>query len=109
VFCYTLLNYGSVRSRSYHGERVAYGVVVLQALLGDDAAAEPGELREWYEGLGADLTLRGLGVDAVDDAIDAIAGDVESKLDDAALAVPASRVEVAGAVRRVERLGVDPE
>ena len=109
VFCYTLLNYGSVRSRSYHGERVAYGVVVLQALLGDDAAAEPGELREWYEGRGAALTLRGLGVAAHDDTIDAIAGDIESKLDDAALAVPASRVEVAGADRRVERLGVDPE
>jgi glycerol dehydrogenase-like iron-containing ADH family enzyme len=109
VFCYALLNHGAVSSRSYHGERVAYGVVVLQTLLGEDAEADPSELRAWYEELGADLTLRGLGADGDDDTIDAIAGDVESKLDDAALTVPASRAEIARAIRRVERSDVGTE
>ena len=107
VFCYALLNHGAVSTSSYHGERVAYGVVVLQALLGEDAETEPSGLRAWYEELGADLTLRGLGADGADDTIDAVAADVGSKLDDAALTVPASRADVAGAIRRVERLDVD--
>lgn len=107
VFCYALLNHGAVSSSSYHGERVAYGVVVLQTLLGEAAEAEPSGLRAWYEELGADLSLRGLGADGDDDTIDAVAADVESKLDDAALTVPASRAEIARAIRRVERLDAD--
>lgn len=103
VLCYALLDYGAVQRRSYHGERVAYGVVVLQALLGDDAAADPEELLEWYEELGAELTLEKLGVDADDGAIDDIARDVESKLGDAIVSFSASRTEIAGAIRRVER------
>jgi len=107
VFCYALLNHGAVSSSSSHGERVAYGVVVLQTLLGEAAEAEPSELRAWYEELGADLSLRGLGADGDDDTLDAVAADVESKLDDAALTVPASRAEIARAIRRVERLDAD--
>lgn len=105
VLCYALLGYGAVQSQSYHGERVAYGVVVLQALLGDDAAADPGELREWYEALGAELTLDWLGVETGDGAIEDIAQAVESKLGAAALSVPASETEIAAAIRRVERAG----
>ena len=104
VLCYVLLEYGAVKRRSYHGERVAYGVVVFQTLLGDDAAANPSELLEWYEGLGAELTLEELGVDAPDDEIDDIARDVESKLGDATVSVSASHTEIAAAIRRVEGL-----
>ena len=107
VLCYTLLEYGVVQRRSYHGERVAYGVVVLQALLGDDAAADPSELLAWYEELGAELTLEALGVGAADDTIDCIARDVESKLGDATVSVSASRTEIAAAMRRVEGLNSD--
>ena len=104
VLCYVLLEYGAVQRRSYHGERVAYGVVVFQTLVGDDAAAEPSELLAWYEGLGAELTLGELGVDATDDTIDCIARDVESKLGDATVSVSASHTEIAAAMRRVEGL-----
>lgn len=107
VLCYALLGYGAVQNRSYHGERVAYGVVVLQTLLGDDAAADPSELLEWYEKLGAKLTLEELGVDAGDDAIDDIARDVEAKLGDAALSVPASQTEIAEAIRSVESRAIE--
>jgi glycerol dehydrogenase len=107
VLCYALLEYGAVQRRSYHGERVAYGVVVFQTLLGDDAAADPSELLAWYEALGAELTLEELGVDAADDAIDDIARDVESKLGDATGSVSASHTEIAAAIRRVERLNSD--
>jgi len=102
VCCYSLLKYGSVRSRSHHGERVAYGVVVLQALLGDDAAVDPSELLMWYEDLGADLTLDGLG--ASERVIDDVAREIEAKCEDATLTADASRSEIAGAIRRVERL-----
>jgi len=106
VLCYVLLDYGSVRSRSYHGERVGYGVAVLQAL-SDDAAADPAELLAWSRSLGAGLSLRDLGVDAGADAIDDIARDVDAKLGEDVLTVPASRTEIAAAIRRVERLAAD--
>jgi glycerol dehydrogenase len=104
VFCYTLLEYGSVIQRSYHGERVAYGIVVLQRILGDDAAADPDELAAWYGSLDAPLALRELGVGGGADAIDDIARDVKSKLDDAALTIGASKPEIAAAIRYVEGL-----
>lgn len=107
VVCYSLLSYGSVRAESYHGERVAYGVAVQQALSGDDAAASPTELLTWYGELDAELTLRDLGVAAGADVIDGIAHDVESKLEDAGIAVDVSPAEIAAAIRRVERAAAD--
>lgn len=104
VFCYSLLEYGSVRSQSYHGERVAYGVVLLRTLSNDDASPEPSELLDWYERLGAEPTLQGLGVDPNEQTINDIAQDVVDGLEHAVLTVPASRSDVSTAIRRIERM-----
>ncbi|MWV64852.1 iron-containing alcohol dehydrogenase [Halorubrum sp. JWXQ-INN 858] len=104
LFCYSSLDHGSVQEESLHGERVAYGVVALQVLLGDAAAADPRELLDWYGSLGADLTLRGLGVDDVDDAVDRIARDVADGLTYQFVPAETSHEDVADAIRRVETL-----
>lgn len=109
VFCYSLLEYGSVRSHSYHGERVAYGVVLLRMLSNDDTSPDPSELLDWYKRLGADPTLQGLGVDPNEEIIDDIAQDVVDGLEHAVLTVPASRSDVAEAIHRIERMAATDE
>jgi len=112
VFCYALLGYGSTATDSYHGERVAYGVVALQALLEDDSTPasidSPVDLRElasWYESLGVRLDLEWLGVE--DDVVEDVAADVVDGLGYEILPETVSAGDVAAAIRRVEGLDTD--
>lgn len=68
VLCYCLREYDSVRERSYHGERVAYGVLLFQLLMGEDRGAVS-DLKAWYEGFGAELSLEALGLTGVDERV----------------------------------------
>ena len=68
VLCYRLREYDAVRERSYHGERVAYGVLLFQLLMGEDEE-EVAELKEWYESFGPELSLGSLGLREVDKRI----------------------------------------
>ncbi len=110
VFCYVLLEYGSAAADSLHGERVAYGVVALQALLEDDPATidspvGPRELAAWYESLGARLDLEWLGVE--DDVVEDVAADVVDALEYDLLPETISQRDVATALRRVEELSTE--
>jgi glycerol dehydrogenase len=66
LLAYSLLDYDGVKGRSYHGERVAFGVLVFELLAGETPSAVA-ELKAWYEALGIELTLGRLGVRDVDE------------------------------------------
>lgn len=99
VFCYTLLPYGAVQADSLHGERVAYGVLVLQALLG----RKPSDLRalkRWYESLGPSMTLAALG--AGDVSRDRLGQAVHDTLAFNLLPRSVSAADVTAAIETVE-------
>jgi len=99
VFCYTLLPFGSVQSDSFHGERVAYGVLVLQALL-DRPAPDLRALKRWYESLGESMTLANLGAGAV--SIDRLGRTVYDRLAFNLLPRSVSASDVIAAIETVE-------
>jgi len=106
VFCYTLLPYGSVQADSFHGERVAYGVLVLQALLG----REPHDLRtlkRWYESLGPSMTLAGLGAGGV--SVDRLGRAVHDTLAFNLLPRSVSATDVIAAIETVEATTTGPD
>lgn len=82
VLCYCLRENDAVRERSYHGERVAYGVLCFQLVMGE-AEAEVAELKRWYEGLsGRPLDLESLGLPDVDErTLSALARAIDEKAD----------------------------
>lgn len=84
VLCYTLLEYDGVSERSYHGERVAYGVLLFQLLMGEDEGSVAG-LKTWYEELGSDvsLDLASLGLRDVDErTLSGLAREIAERSDD---------------------------
>lgn len=103
VFCYTSLAYGSVQSDSYHGERVAYGVLVLQALLGR-RSPDLRALKGWYESLGQAMTLANLGIDDSEESIDALGRDVHGSLQHNLLPETLAPSAVIEAIETVEAL-----
>ncbi|MFC6939167.1 iron-containing alcohol dehydrogenase [Salinirubellus sp. GCM10025818] len=80
VFCYRLREDDAVRERSYHGERVAYGVLLFQLLMGE-GEGRVAELKEWYESFGPELSLESLGLTAVDERV---VSDLARAIDDGA-------------------------
>jgi len=103
VFCYTLLSYGTVQADSYHGERVAYGVLVTQALLGQ-ATPELRSLKRWYESLGEAMTLSNLGVEASEATIQSLGRDAHDGLAYNLLPRTVSASDVIEAIERVESI-----
>jgi glycerol dehydrogenase-like iron-containing ADH family enzyme len=80
VLCYRLREDDAVRERSYHGERVAYGVLLFQLLMGE-SEDEVSELKKWYESFGPELSLASLGLRAVDERV---VSDLARAIDDGA-------------------------
>lgn len=103
VFCYTLLSYGTVQASSLHGERVAYGVLVLQALLGR-SSSDLRALKRWYESLGQPMTLDNLGVDADEGTIDRLGSDVHDALEFNLLPRSVAAADVVDAIETIEAM-----
>jgi len=104
VLCYSLLDYDGVRAASYHGERVAYGVLVFQSLLGEGRETVA-ELNAWYGDLGAELSLEALGLPSDDErTVAALAGKVHERADDDLIEREFSREDVRDAIAAVEAL-----
>ncbi|MEF8863369.1 MAG: iron-containing alcohol dehydrogenase [Haloarculaceae archaeon] len=103
VLCYRLLDHEDVRAESYHGERVAYGVLVLQSLLeGRETVAE---LKAWYEDLGTDLSLEALGLsDDGERTVASLAGEIHRRADYDPIEGAFSREDVRDAIATVEAL-----
>ena len=83
VLCYCLREYDAVIERSYHGERVAYGVLLFQLVMGE-AEDSVADLKAWYEGLGSDvsLDLASLGLTGVDESVlSTLAREVDERAD----------------------------
>jgi glycerol dehydrogenase-like iron-containing ADH family enzyme len=93
-----------VRERSYHGERVAYGVLLFQLLMGE-SEDEVSELKKWYESFGPELSLASLGLRAVDERV---VSDLARAIDDGAdydlVEREISSEDVRGAIRTIEAM-----
>ena len=98
-----LLSYGAVQAESYHGERVAYGVLVTQALLGQ-ATPELRALKRWYESLGEAMTLSNLGVEPSEATIQSLGRDAHDGLAYNLLPRTVSASDVTEAIERIEAM-----
>ena len=103
VLCYTLLSYGTVQEDSLHGERVAYGALTLQALLGR-SSADLRALKRWYEALGQPMALTDLGVETTGQTVERIGRDAHDRLEHNLLARSVTPEDVVAAIETVETL-----
>lgn len=85
---------------SLHGEQVAYGILVLLTVLGDEDNLRL--LRDWYRQIGLPRSLADLGIDASDDNIRTVSAVAASPRENFVLAVPGITPEqIAHAMRAV--------
>ena len=104
LLAYSLLDYEGVKGRSYHGERVAFGVLVFELLAGEnrDAVAE---LKAWYEALGIELTLERLGVRDVDEQlVTGLAAGIDRKANYDLVAEAFTPAEISDAIAAVDAM-----
>jgi len=104
LLAYSLLDYDGVKGRSYHGERVAFGVLVFELLAGEDPDAVA-ELKAWYEAIGIELTLERLGVrDADERTVTDLAAEIDRKANYDLVAEAFTHEEISDAIAAVEAM-----